>query len=119
MAQVREGRVHFLLRAAVSGGWRYPAAAALAFAAMSGMNVAVIPLIQLLCLPALLWYAHAGLGASWRAVASATGRWAVLAALLSAYWLVPSVAALGAGSHVTQFSESLEGIAAPSSFTFL
>ena len=36
--------------------------------------------------------------------------------LLSAYWLVPSLAALGAGSHVTQFSETLEGIAAPSSF---
>ena len=40
----------------------------------------------------------------------------MLAGLLSAYWLVPSVAALGAGSHVTQFSESLEGIAAPSSY---
>lgn len=106
----------FFLRATVQGGWRYPAAAALAFAAMSGMNVAVIPLIQLLCLPALLWYAHAGLGASWRMVVSATARWALLAGLLSAYWLVPSLAALGAGSHVTQFSESLEGIAGPSSF---
>lgn len=84
----------FLLRAAVLGGWRYPAAAALAFAAMSGMNVAVIPLIQLLCLPALVWFAHAGLGASWRGVASAAAKWGVLAGLLSAYWLVPSIAAL-------------------------
>lgn len=106
----------FLLRAAVHGGWRYPAAAALSFAAMSGMNVAVIPLIQLLCLPALLWYAHAGLGASWRMVARAAAKWLLLVALLSAYWLVPSLAALGAGSHVTQFSETLAGIAAPSSF---
>ncbi|WP_162252802.1 alpha-(1-_3)-arabinofuranosyltransferase domain-containing protein [Knoellia sp. Soil729] len=106
----------FLLRATVRGGWRDPAAAALAFAAMSGMNVAVIPIIQLLCLPALLWYAHSGLGASWRAVVVATAKWGLLAGLLSAYWLVPSLAALGAGSHVTQFSESLEGIAAPSSF---
>lgn len=106
----------FLLRATVRGGWRYPAAAALAFAAMSGMNAAVIPLIQLLCVPALLWYAHAGLGAGWRNVAAATAKFAVLAGLLSAYWLVPSLAALGAGSHVTQFSESLAGIAAPSSF---
>jgi arabinofuranan 3-O-arabinosyltransferase len=106
----------FLLKAAVRGGWRYPAAAALAFAAMSGMNVAVIPLIQLLCLPALLWFAHSGLGASWRMVLTATAKWALLAGLLSAYWLVPSLAALGAGSHVTQFSESLDGIADPSSF---
>ncbi len=106
----------FLLRATVRGGWRYPAAAALTFAAMSGMNVAVIPLIQLLCLPALLWYAHGGLGASWRMVLTATAKWALLAGLLSAYWLVPSLAALGAGSHVTQFSESLDGIAGPSSF---
>lgn len=107
----------FLLRATRSPGWRWPAAAALAFAAMSGMNAAVIPLIQLLCLPALIWYAHAGLGAPWRDVWAAFGRWATLALLLSAYWLVPSVAALGAGSHVTDFSESLAGIAAPSSFS--
>lgn len=106
----------FLLKGALGGGWRYPAAAALAFAAMSGMNVAVIPLIQLLCLPAVLWFAHAGLGASWRMVGAATVRWTLLVALLSAYWLLPSLAALGAGSHVTQFSETLEGIAAPSSF---
>ena len=106
----------FLLRGAVRGGWRDSAAAALAFAAMSGMNVAVIPLIQLLCLPALIWFAHAGLGASWRGVVVVMARWGLLAGLLSAYWLVPSLAALGAGSHVTQFSETLEGIAAPSSF---
>ena len=106
----------FLLRATLRGGWRDPAAAALSFAAMSGMNVAVIPLIQLLCLPALLWFAHGGLGASWRSVVGATAKWGLLAGLLSAYWLVPSLAALGAGSHVTQFSETLEGIAAPSSF---
>jgi arabinofuranan 3-O-arabinosyltransferase len=106
----------FLLKAAVSGGWRYPAASALAFAAMSGMNVAVIPLIQLLCLPAVLWFAHHGLGARWGMVVAATARWLLLVVLLSAYWLVPSLAALGAGSHVTQFSETLEGIAAPSSF---
>lgn len=106
----------FLLKAAVCGGWRYPAASAVAFAAMSGMNVAVIPLIQLLCLPAVLWFAHHGLGARWGMVAAATARWLLLVALLSAYWLVPSLAALGAGSHVTQFSETLEGIAAPSSF---
>ena len=49
-------------------------------------------------------------------VLTATAKWALLAGLLSAYWLVPSLAALGAGSHVTQFSESLDGIAAPSSF---
>jgi arabinofuranan 3-O-arabinosyltransferase len=106
----------FLLKSAVGGGWRYPAASAVAFAAMSGMNVAVIPLIQLLCLPAVLWFAHAGLGASWRMVLAATARWTLLVGLLSAYWLVPSLAALGAGSHVTQFSETLEGISAPSSF---
>ncbi|KAF0832650.1 arabinofuranan 3-O-arabinosyltransferase [Ornithinibacter aureus] len=108
--------VLFLLKAAVVGGWRYPAASALAFAAMSGMNVAVIPLIQLLCLPAVLWFAHHGLGARWGMVGAAFAKWLLLVALLSAYWLVPSVAALGAGSHVTQFSETLEGIAAPSSF---
>lgn len=106
----------FLLRATTRRGWRDPAAAALAFAGMSGMNAAVIPLIQLLCVPSLLWFARSGLGASWRAILAATARWALLVGLLSAYWLVPSVAALGAGSHVTQFSESLGGIAAPSSF---
>ncbi|HHU11110.1 MAG TPA: DUF3367 domain-containing protein [Intrasporangiaceae bacterium] len=106
----------FLLRAAVRGGWRYPAAAALSFAAMSGMNAAVIPLIQLLCLPAVLWFAHSGLGATWRQVTAATIRWVLLVGLLSAYWLAPSLAALGAGSHVTQFSESLAGIAGSTSF---
>lgn len=106
----------FLLQAATRGGWRYPAAAALAFAGMSGMNAAVIPLIQLLCLPALLWFARSGLGVSWRALLSIAAKWMLLVLLLSAYWLVPSVAALGAGSHVTDFSESLEGIAGSSSF---
>ena len=107
---------YFLLRSAVHGGWRYPAASALAFTAMSGMNAAVIPLIQLLCVPAVLWFARYGLGASWRAVMAGTARWALLTGLLSIYWLVPSIVALGAGSHVTQFSETLGGIAAPSSF---
>lgn len=106
----------FLLRAATAGGWRYPAAAALCFAAMSGMNAAVIPLIQLLCLPAVLWYAARGLGVGWRRTLIAAGKWGLLAGLLSVYWLVPSVAALGAGSHVTHFSESLAGIAGSSSF---
>lgn len=106
----------FFLRACVRGGWHQPASAALAFAAMSGMNAAVIPLIQLVCLPALWWFAVRGLGAAPRRVLAATGRWGLLVLLISAYWLLPSIVALGAGSHVTHFSETLAGIAGPSSF---
>lgn len=106
----------FLLRATTTTGWRFPAAGALAFAGMSGMNAAVIPLIQLLCLPAVLWYARVGLGATWRGVLAAMTKWGLLVILLSAYWLVPSLAALGTGNQVTEFSETLQGIAATSSF---
>lgn len=95
--------------------WRWPAAFALAFAAASGMNAGVVPLLQLVAVPVVALVVRRADGLSWRPVLAVLGRCAVLVAALSAYWVVPSVLALHAGAVVVQNSETLEGISGPSS----
>lgn len=96
--------------------WAWPAAAGLAFFAMSGMNVAVVPLFQLLmAIPLLLVVRHAW-GLAWARVAKVVGKCALFVAGLSLYWLIPSVAAQGTGAQVVRGSETIEGIAKVSSF---
>jgi arabinofuranan 3-O-arabinosyltransferase len=104
-----------LVRALRRGGWKWPAVAALAFAAQSGMNAGVIPLIQLVCIPAVVLFVRVSHQISWPQLLSRLLRWILLVLLVSVYWLVPSLSALGAGEHVTSNSETIEGIAGVSS----
>ncbi len=104
------------LRAAAGGArgwraWRWPAGFALAFAAMSGSNAGVVPLLQLLAVPIMVLAVRAPL----RAAVAAVARCAVLVAAVSAYWVLPSVLALGAGATVVDNSETPAAVAGPSS----
>ena len=95
--------------------WRWPAAFALVFAAASGMNAGVVPLLQLLAVPVVVLVVRRSDGLPWRHALAVVARCAALVLALSAYWVVPSVLALQAGSVVVQNSETLEGISGPSS----
>lgn len=103
------------LRAPRSWGW--PAAFALVFAAMSGMNVAIVPVLQLLLLLPLAITVRHEQGLRWRQVLAVTARCGLLVVLLSLYWLVPAAAALTTGGQIVESSETLEGIAKVSSLT--
>ena len=98
------------------GGWKWPAAFALTFFAMSGMNVAAVPVLQLVVLPAVVLYVRQTSGQPWPRLIGTVVRCLGLSVLVSAYWWVPAVAAFGWGSTVASNSESVEGISAPSSF---
>ncbi|HTY73689.1 MAG TPA: alpha-(1-_3)-arabinofuranosyltransferase family protein [Actinomycetes bacterium] len=98
------------------GGWRYPAVAALLFAAMTGMNAGVVPLIQLVVIPPFLVLARHRTRCSWTHVGAVLLRWGLLSLLLSLYWLVPTAYALRAGQTVVGNSESVTGIASVSSW---
>lgn len=98
-------------------GWRGPAVAALLLAAMTGMNAGVVPVIQLLALVPVLAHVRAAHRVPWRRHVAPLLRWAALSLLLSAYWLVPALSALGAGTVVIDSSESAEGIAAVSALS--
>ncbi|HYY79214.1 MAG TPA: alpha-(1-_3)-arabinofuranosyltransferase family protein, partial [Actinomycetes bacterium] len=97
-------------------GWRPAAAFAAVFFAMSGVNAGVVPLIMLLAVPCWLAYARLAERASWRALAAATARCALLALAVSLYWLVPSLLAGRAGARVAAFTESARAVAATSSW---
>jgi len=96
------------------GAWRHPVIAGLAFAAMTGINAGVVPLMQLLVVPALIMVARAE-RVPWRHIVVTLARTAVVMVGLSAYWLVPALGAMGTGAVVLANSESPEAIAAPSS----
>ena len=97
--------------------WAWPAAFGLAFFAMSGMNVAVVPLYQLLALVPIaavaLWHRRA----TWRQVLAVTAKCGLFVVAVSVYWLVPATAALGTGAQIVDMSETLTGIHKVSSFT--
>lgn len=98
-------------------GWAWPAAFGLAFFAMSGMNVAVVPLYQLLALVPIagvaLWHRRA----TWRQVLAVTAKCGLFVVAVSVYWLVPAIAALGTGAQIVDMSETLTGIHKVSSLT--
>jgi arabinofuranan 3-O-arabinosyltransferase len=96
--------------------WRWPAAFALTFFAMTGMNAGVVPVLQLLAVPVVVLVLRRWEGVRWRQVAGVLWRSAALVVLLSVYWLVPSVYALRAGTIVTDNSETLAGIFGPTTF---
>ena len=80
---------------------------------MSGMNAGVIPLLQLLTVPFLVWWVAgtSGRRTSHRAGCRGLRRRVVLVSL---YWLVPSVVG-PAGVTVLENSETVEGINGTSS----
>ena len=92
--------------------WRWPAGFALAFAATSGMNAGVVPLLQLVAVPVVVAVVRPG---SWRRALAVVARCAVLVIAVSLYWIIPSVLALGAGATVVDNSETPQGISGPSS----
>lgn len=97
-------------------GWLWPAVFGLEFFAMSGMNVAVVPIFQLLGLLPVLWVAVRVWRLRWQVVLEALGKCAVFAVGVSIYWLIPGFGAVATGSQIVDESESLTGIAKVSSF---
>jgi arabinofuranan 3-O-arabinosyltransferase len=96
--------------------WTWPAGFALCFAAMSGMNAGVVPLLQLVSVPVVVLVIKARDGLRWRRVLGVVARTAVLVSLVSLYWIVPSLFALSEGQSVLDNSETLAGINSSSSF---
>ncbi len=110
-------QVLFLMRALEEPrGWRWPAMFALTFVAMGGMNAGVVPAMQLLYVPAVLWYVVRRSHPQPRLLLASLARCAVLTGLVSLYWLLPALAASGVGGNVVNNSETFRGIAGPSSF---
>jgi arabinofuranan 3-O-arabinosyltransferase len=105
-----------LLRAlADRGSWRWPAVFALCFVAMSGANAGVIPVLQLVSVLAVVAVVLGRREVPIRSALTAVSRCALLVLLSSAYWIVPSLSAVRAGATVVANSETLAGIANPSS----
>lgn len=98
------------------GGWRWPAAFGLLFFAMSGMNVAIVPIFQLLALLPIVWVARRVWRLRWSVVAGALGKCAAFVVGVSVYWLVPGFGAVATGNQIIDESESLTGIAKVGSF---
>ncbi|MEP7089477.1 MAG: alpha-(1-_3)-arabinofuranosyltransferase family protein [Nocardioidaceae bacterium] len=96
--------------------WMWPAAFGLTFFAMSGMNVGVVPVFQLLAVPAVVWALRTPYALGWRDATRVVLRCAFFVVLLSCYWLVPAVSAVATGSSIVGASESFSGIASVSSF---
>ncbi|MBA4083781.1 MAG: hypothetical protein C0493_02350 [Kytococcus sp.] len=96
--------------------WAWPAAVGLVFFCMSGMNVGVVPVYQLLLVIPLVLHVRSEQGLTWAEVLTALAKSALFVVLVSAYWLVPGAAASDTGSQIVQGSESLDGIARVSSF---
>ncbi len=104
-----------------SGGWRWdtwvwPAAFGLIFFAMSGMNVAVVPVFELVALVPVMILARTDWSIPWRHILAVLGRCALFVLGVSAYWLVPSFAAISHGAQIAETSETITGIAKVSSF---
>ncbi|HPU13169.1 MAG TPA: alpha-(1-_3)-arabinofuranosyltransferase family protein [Aeromicrobium sp.] len=106
--------VHGLRR---PNSWAWPALFALSFFAMSGMNVAVVPLFQLLAVIPLIWAIRVSEGLRFADAAKVLLRSAILVVLVSLYWLVPAFSAMATGAQIVEGSETLDGIAKVSSLT--
>lgn len=97
-------------------GWAWPAAVGLVFFGMSGMNVAVVPVYQLLLVVPLALYVRSESNLTWKQIAWTLTKCALFVVIVSLYWLVPAAAAAGTGTQIAEGSESLDGIARTSSF---
>jgi len=97
--------------------WRWPAAFALAFFLMTGMNAGVVALFMCLAVPCYLLYLRLAERAPWPRLLWPTLRCLVLALLVSLYWLVPAAMAGETGEAVAAFTERPEDVARTSSFS--
>ncbi|GGB33591.1 hypothetical protein GCM10011492_25260 [Flexivirga endophytica] len=97
-------------------GWLWPAVFGLVFFAMSGMNVAIVPIFQLLALLPILYVARHAWRLRWSVVLGALGKCAAFAVGVSIYWLIPGFGAVATGNQIVDESESLTGIAKVASF---
>lgn len=100
-----------------SRSWAWPAACGLIFFAMSGMNVAVVPILQLVAVLPVVVVARADWRIRWSAIVIALGKCALFTVGVSVYWLVPSRAALSTGAQIVGNSETLGGISKVSSYS--
>lgn len=98
------------------GSWVWPAAVGITFFAMSGMNVAVVPIYQLLMAVPVVLVLRRAWSIPWSAATAVVAKCGLFVIGLSLYWLVPSVAAQGTGAQVVRGSETLDGIAKVSSY---
>jgi arabinofuranan 3-O-arabinosyltransferase len=96
--------------------WRWPAAFALAFFLMTGMNAGVVAVFMCLAVPCHLLYVRLTERAAWRRLARPTLRCLALALLVSCYWLVPALMAGETGEAVAAFTETPENVATTSSY---
>jgi arabinofuranan 3-O-arabinosyltransferase len=96
--------------------WRWPAAFALVFFLMTGMNAGVVALFMCLAVPCYLLYLRLTEGTRWSRLLRPALRCAGLAVLVSLYWLVPAAMAGEAGEAVAAFTERPENVASTSSF---
>ncbi len=96
------------------GGWRWPAAVALLSATVGGINATSVALVAL---APLTWLVHAGVArtASWRHIAAAVARIAVLTIPVNAWWIVPLVVQTRFGADVLAYSETVEAVSSTSS----
>lgn len=104
------------VRGSRAPSWRWAAAAALVLAGMSGLNAGVVPVLQLIVVvPVVL---HAVLVERHRLgpVLWLVARTGLVYAVLSAYWLVPALSALGVGTAIAEATESTAAINAVNSF---
>ena len=110
-------QVWSVLRAMATGRWLgWAVVFGLVTAAMTGQNAGAVPALQLVALPvALLWGARVH-GRSPRVALGFLFSGGAIALALSAYWLLPSLAAVGSGSTIVGESESLAAISQTSSF---
>jgi len=93
-------------------GWRWPAAAGLAVFAAGGVNASSLVLVGL---APLLWVAVEAVGRfDRRAVLAAAGRIGLLAAGLSAWWIVGLRLQAAYGLPVLQLTEGVDTVAAAS-----
>lgn len=96
--------------------WRWAAAGALVLAGMSGLNAGVVPLIQLSVIIPVVVHAVFVEGHRIARVAWLIVRTGLIYAVLSAYWLIPAITALGVGTAIAEATESTEAINTVNSF---
>jgi arabinofuranan 3-O-arabinosyltransferase len=96
--------------------WRWPAAFALSFFLMTGMNAGVVAVFMCLALPCYLLYVRLTERTPWRRLAWPTLRCLSLALLVSLYWLVPAAMAGETGEAVAAFTETPDNVASTSSY---
>lgn len=96
--------------------WRWAAASALVLAGMSGLNAGVVPIIQLAVVIPVVVHAVLIEGHRMAKVAWLIVRTGLIYAVLSAYWLIPAITALGVGTAIAEATESTEAINTVNSF---